>query len=97
MQKITNDLYAGLKTLASCCGLLLLSAGALRAQSFAFTVSVKNPASHYLNVELLAKDMAPGIIDFRMPVWTPGYYQFLNFHENVENLAIEDGKGNLLE
>ena len=67
------------------------------AQSFIFNVSMKNPASHYFNVEMLCNDMQPGIIDFKIPVWTPGYYQFLNFHENVENLAIQDDKGNVIE
>ncbi len=70
---------------------------AVAAQTFAFTVSIKNPASHYLHVEMRCMDMKPGIIDFRMPVWTPGYYQYLNFHENVENLSISDDKGNVLE
>ena len=66
------------------------------AQSFIFNVSMKNPASHYFNVEMLCNDMQPGIIDFKIPVWTPGYYQFLKFHENIENLAIQDDKGNVI-
>ncbi|RYF98484.1 MAG: M61 family peptidase, partial [Chitinophagaceae bacterium] len=75
----------------------LLQSPNSKAQDFSFVISTKNPASHYINVEMQVKDLKAGIIDFKIPVWTPGYYQFLNFHENVENLSIEDDKGNVLE
>jgi len=67
------------------------------SQSFHYNISVKNAAAHTLHVELLCNDLNGGIHDFKMPVWTPGYYQFLNFHENVSNLNIQDSDGNVYE
>ncbi|RPJ70508.1 MAG: M61 family peptidase [Acidobacteria bacterium] len=73
----------------------LLIAAAAQAQPapFAFTVSTPDPASHLYHVRLRC-DVAPAdMVEFRMPVWTPGYYGLFDFAGNVRNLAAADGDG----
>jgi len=51
-----------------------------------YSVSMENAANHYYHVELQCTDKAPSL-DFKMCVWTPGYYQILNFAGAVENFS----------
>jgi predicted metalloprotease with PDZ domain len=77
---------------------LLATAAATWAQTtpVAFTVSTPDPASHLFHVRLRC-DVAPAdAVEFRMPVWTPGYYGVFDFAGNVRNLTASDGNGRAL-
>jgi predicted metalloprotease with PDZ domain len=58
-----------------------------------FTVSVKDPAAHLYHVEFHSKGLKKDTLIFKLPVWTPGYYQVMNYASNLENLTVKDGKG----
>ena len=62
--------------------------------AIAFAVSMDNPASHTFHVRMECEGFRQTSLDFKMPVWTPGYYQRLDFAKNVENFRAADGKGN---
>jgi predicted metalloprotease with PDZ domain len=66
------------------------------AQSIQFTVSMENPASHVFHVEMECKGFKGTELELRMPVWTPGYYQRLDFAKNVGKFNATDDKGNPL-
>lgn len=66
------------------------------AQSISFTVSMENPASHIFHVEMECRGFKGAELELRMPVWTPGYYQRLDFAKNVEKFNATDDKGNPL-
>lgn len=70
------------------CFLVLVAA----AQSISFTVSMNDPASHVFHVEMECKGFKVTELELRMPVWTPGYYQRLDFAKNVEKLEATDDK-----
>jgi predicted metalloprotease with PDZ domain len=64
--------------------------------TMAFTVSMEQPNTHYYHVIFRGEGMKDKTQDFKMPVWTPGYYQILDYARNVLNFRAEDGAGNPL-
>ena len=51
------------------------------------TVSVPQPATHLLHVEVATPDLPAGKHEFFMPVWTPGSYLVREYSRHVE--AVE--------
>ncbi|MFC0514461.1 M61 family metallopeptidase [Mucilaginibacter angelicae] len=82
-------------TLAFC---LFLSTGALAQQpvNMQYSVSMEKAAEHLYHVELSNKTHLK-TLDFKMCVWTPGYYQLINFAGAVQNFTVTDAKGNALK
>lgn len=68
--------------------LCLLLTQAAVAQSIRFTVSMDDPASHHFRVEMQCSGLKGETLDLKMPVWTPGYYQRLDFAGNVDSFAV---------
>jgi predicted metalloprotease with PDZ domain len=93
MNRYARRLVAG-------CWVVLALAGAAAAQGrpapLWFTVSTPDPASHLFHVRLRCNDLTGDTVEFRMPVWTPGYYGLFDFAANVRNLAAVDGDGHSL-
>ena len=65
--------------------------------SLVYTVKMVNPEWHFLHVELTCKGIKKEFIDFKMPVWTPGYYQKMDYAKNVERLKATDETGKELQ
>ena len=61
--------------------------------AFTFTVSTPAPASHQYHIRLRCDGLAGATAEFRMPVWTPGYYGVFDYAGNVRNFAAADGDG----
>ncbi|WP_346318911.1 hypothetical protein [Chitinophaga sp. YIM B06452] len=78
-----------IKYLTTLCLLLTLAAA---AQSVTFTVSMENPAAHYFRVVMQCRGLTGKTQDLKMPVWTPGYYQRLDFAHHVDSFSVTDGK-----
>jgi predicted metalloprotease with PDZ domain len=76
---------------------IFLSLGS-RAEKFPgtmfYTVSMPDPGSHYFHISLRCEGLRQDTISFKMPNWSPGYYQLLNYSKNVEhfNATGDDGK-----
>jgi predicted metalloprotease with PDZ domain len=75
---------------------LLLVKLATTAQQLQFTVSMEQPASHYFHVELRCSAIKDTATDVKMPVWTPGYYQRLDYAKNVEHFTVKNAAGDTL-
>jgi len=71
----------------------------IRAQksSLSFTVKMNNPEWHFFQVRLLCKGIKKDVIDFKMPVWTPGYYQKMDYAKNLQRLKATDEAGHELK
>jgi predicted metalloprotease with PDZ domain len=65
-------------------------------QSVSFTVFLENPASHYFRVSMQCSGFKGKTHDFKMPVWTPGYYQRLDFANNLDSLSVSAANGKSL-
>jgi predicted metalloprotease with PDZ domain len=68
-----------------------------RTVKLAFTVSMEQPATHVYHVVFRCEGLPGPTQDFKMPVWSPGYYTVLDFPENVRNFHAEDDAGLALE
>ncbi len=72
-----------------CCQ--LLTAGPIR-----FRVETANAANHYFQVSMHADSLKGAYTDFKIPVWMPGYYQVMDYPENISDLTVTDNRGNAL-
>ena len=59
----------------------------------AFTVSMPQPSTHIFHVAFRSEGLQGEIEDFKMPVWTPGYYGIGDYARNVRDFRAEDGAG----
>ncbi len=51
-----------------------------------------NPANQLFHVDLTCKGIEEDTITLNMPAWMPGYYQIMNYDENVININASDSK-----
>lgn len=64
-----------------------------KAASLSFTVSMNEPSNHLYHVVFNCSGIKQDSIEFKMPQWTPGYYQIMNFGNNVQNFTATDQSG----
>lgn len=67
------------------------------AVTIKFIVSMNQPASHTFQVKMEYRGFVEKSVDLKMPVWTPGYYQRLDFAQYVEHFQAKDTKGKTLK
>ena len=58
--------------------------------SISFTLSIPDPSSQIYHVEMISSGFKEDIIEFKMPVWTPGYYQILDYAKYVSDFKVTD-------
>jgi len=63
------------------------------AGSMHFTVSMDRPDTHYFHVVFRSEGLKGETQDFKMPAWTPGFYQIMDYARNVLNFRAEDEAG----
>ncbi|HWI92861.1 MAG TPA: PDZ domain-containing protein [Flavisolibacter sp.] len=61
-----------------------------------FTVSMEHPETQRFQVQMTLESTAK-TVDLKMPVWSPGYYQKMNYANSVENFHATDAVGNELQ
>jgi predicted metalloprotease with PDZ domain len=68
------------------------------APEITYTVSIRKPQTHMLEVEArLRYAAAPAAVELRMPVWTPGSYLVREFERNVQDFAPAGDGGRALQ
>lgn len=81
------------------CLFLLAVVAVFTAQSqtgMKFTVSMPEPSRQVYNVKFECNGVSRDWVDVKMPVWMPGYYQILNYADNVSNFHVKDQRGDTL-
>jgi predicted metalloprotease with PDZ domain len=63
------------------------------APSMLITVSMDRPTTHYFHVVFHVAGLRGETQDFKLPVWTPGYYRIMDYAKNVMDFRAEDGAG----
>ncbi len=63
------------------------------APPLSITISMERPTSHYYHVVFRAEGLKGETQDFKLPVWTPGYYRIMDYAKNVKDFQAEDGAG----
>jgi len=71
----------------------LCSSGQPAESTMAFTVTMPQPTSHIFHVAFRCEGLKGEMQDFKMPLWSPGYYGIIDYSRNVSNLHAEDGAG----
>jgi predicted metalloprotease with PDZ domain len=56
----------------------------------------KNPASHYVYIDLLIDGINNDFIDLQLPAWRPGRYELGNFAKNIKRLDAFNEKEEIL-
>lgn len=58
-----------------------------------YTLFVKNPASHYLYIDLVISGINSKTLNLQLPAWRPGRYELGNFAKNIKKLEVFDEGG----
>ena len=67
------------------------------APEIAYTVSMPNPSTHMLEVEVRLKwAQMPDRAELKMAVWTPGSYLVREYARHVQDFAVKDASGKAL-
>src|SRR5436190_24170210 len=56
-----------------------------RGVDIAYTLTIKNPASHLYDVEISIKGIRETSISVAIPAWSPGMYRIENYARNVQD------------
>ncbi|MGZ3874955.1 MAG: M61 family metallopeptidase, partial [Mucilaginibacter sp.] len=64
-------------------------------QQWHYSMSVDPPAK-IVHVSLELSGKLPDTVAFKMPTWTTGYYQFMNFSKNLSAFSATDKSGNAI-
>lgn len=62
-----------------------------------FTVTMKEPSTQVYGVRFECTGVKKEWVDVKMPVWMPGYYQILNYADNVSAFHVESQGGDTLK
>jgi len=62
-----------------------------------YKLFLKNPASHYIYVDLVIDNIKSDALQLQLPAWRPGRYELGNFAKNIKRVDAFDSKGNVLE
>lgn len=76
--------------IASIVFFLLNNANAQNKPDLTFTLSVKDTAQKLYHVKLWHEGGRKDVTEFKLPVWTPGYYQIMNYPDNVSGFEAID-------
>jgi len=52
-----------------------------------YMVSMPDPGGHRFHIALQVKGLNQDTLLFKMPEWMPGYYQLMNYAEDVDNIS----------
>ena len=58
-----------------------------------FTISMPDPSNHLIHVELSLIGAINDTLNLRMPVWMPGYYQIMDYPDQVFGFRAKDSRG----
>ena len=58
--------------------------------SLQYSISMSEPSNHLVHVILNYKGLNEDTIDFKMPLWMPGYYQIMEYSKEVRNFSANN-------
>lgn len=58
-----------------------------------YSVSIPDPSNHLYHVTLICRGFNEDTLNFKMPQWMPGYYQIMNYSEEVKNISASNAEG----
>ena len=64
--------------------------------NIAYTVSMKNPENQRFQMQMDLSGFKEDTLRLKLPNWSPGYYQLMQYYENIENLNATDTNGKVI-
>ncbi len=61
-----------------------------------YTFYQKNPASHYIYIDLEIDLVSEAFLNLQLPAWRPGRYELGNFAKNIKRVDVFNDKGETL-
>lgn len=61
-----------------------------------YKLYLKNPAAHYIYVDLEIDNINTEFLELQLPAWRPGRYELGNFAKNIKRVDAFDANGNTL-
>ncbi len=61
-----------------------------------YTLYQKNPASHYIYIDLEIEGINADLTELQLPAWRPGRYELGNFAKNIKRVDVFDTEGKTL-
>jgi len=61
-----------------------------------YSISMPEPSTHLYHVTLIYSGFKEDTINFKMPQWMPGYYQIMNYADQVKNISAINAEGRIL-
>ena len=68
-----------------------------RGVEVAYTVTVKNPASHLYDIEMSIKGIRETSVSVSMPAWSPGMYRIENYARNLQDFRASNMRNQSLK
>ena len=56
----------------------------------------KNPASHYVYIDMFIDSISTDEIQLQLPAWRPGRYELGNFAKNVKRVDVFNDKNEII-
>lgn len=88
--------FSSVKTQLLFLCVLSLSVTASAQPKLSFTVTVKEAAAHQYHIVFRCEGLKPADTLFKIAEWTPGYYQFLHYADQVSGFQANATNGNSL-
>jgi len=60
---------------------------------FSYTISIPSPATHSYNVSLHSSGWLQDTVQLKMPKWMPGYYQIMNYANDLSDMIATNEQG----
>lgn len=77
--------------------LILISSFALAQRPvIKYAISIPHPDQHTYRVELKTEGWNVDTLILKLPKWTPGYYQIMDYARGLKNIVLKDSKGNVI-
>lgn len=61
-----------------------------------YTVTMKNPEQQRFQIQLNLSGFQEDTLELKLPNWSPGYYQFMDYAKDIERLSAIDENGKSL-
>ncbi|GGH00448.1 peptidase M61 [Polaribacter pacificus] len=71
--------------------------GVAQNENYQYTLSFKGPAKNSYQVKLKINKVKETSLTLKMPSWMPGYYQLMNYADQLQNMSVKDMKGNKID
>ncbi|MBI1387675.1 MAG: hypothetical protein GC154_04440 [bacterium] len=68
---------------------------AARGMEIGYRLSMPDPVSHELHVQIALRGVEGDAVELQMPAWAPGRYQTLDFARNVHHFTVRGGEASL--